>query len=355
MRIFFILVGLMAQLVLSRPAAYATDAGRPSGDPVRAGKDSPQIQVDDRLLTAQINGLPLRQVLSVITRASGIRIFAHGPSDERITATFNRLPFDEALRRILHGKNFVFLYAERSEANGVQVTGLREVHVYGGPGRKDDARPNTFRSVALSAQPVAVEGERGAGNESPTKSEQVIPRETHRGRRKRSAEDLGKMWSPEALPPLVRALSDDDPSVRASAATALGGTWNEGALAPLAGALLSDQAPHVREAAARALGETWSEGAVRPLSQALLRDPNRSVRQAAAGALGEIGGLDSVRSLESALSDRDLSVREQVAQALGRTGSPRAIEVLSVVLWRDKDPWVRQRAADSLQKILRVY
>jgi len=345
----------MAQLVLWCSAAYATDAERPSGAPVRAGKDSPPIQVDDRLLTAQIKGLPLRQVLGAIAHASGVRIIAHGPSDEQVTVTFNRLPFDEALRRILHGKNFIFLYADRSTANRVQTTGLREVHVYGGPGRKEDRHPNTFRSVALNAQPVAVEGARRAGNGSPTTSKQVIPRETHRGQRKRSADDLGRTWSPEALPPLVRALSDDDPSVRASAATALGATWNQGALAALAAALLSDQEPHVREAAARALGETWSEAAVRPLSQALLRDPNRSVREAAAGALGEIGGLDSVSSLESALSDRDLSVREQVAQALGRTGSPRAIEALSVVSWRDKDPWVRQRAEDSLQKILRVY
>jgi HEAT repeat protein len=360
MRAFFLLLSLFGQLVVLEAVPYAHESVRRSADPPRQPTETLLINVTGGLLTAEIHGTLLQQALNAIARASGIVILMREQSAERVTVTFKGLPLDDALRRILHTKNFVFFYSEAPrQADGISMTGLKEVHIYtGGPGSGDDTNrrvsQSADRNTISKSQPVTFKGRSLGGGESVEEFAQAL-REGNRQLRKRSAEKLGRMLSAESLEPLKRALSDDDPSVRESMVKALGMTWNEDAVAPLAATLLSDQEPDVREAAARALGETWSEAAVAALGQALQGDPDRYVREAAAHALGEIGSLDAVSSLKPALRDRDPSVREHAAQALGRTASPQAIEALSELSWHDKDPWVKAGAADSLQKILKAY
>jgi HEAT repeat protein len=62
--------------------------------------------------------------------------------------------------------------------------------------------------------------------------------------------------------------------------------------------LVEDQDPTVRAAAALALGETWSEDAVEPLTQVFLEDPDPVVREHAARALREIGSEEALNSLK---------------------------------------------------------
>jgi HEAT repeat protein len=77
--------------------------------------------------------------------------------------------------------------------------------------------------------------------------------------------------------------NDEDASVRASAAQALGRMGKQAPLQPLLLAL-QDKAWPVREAAASALGESGQRVPVEPLL-AVLRDPDASVRQAAQAIL----------------------------------------------------------------------
>ncbi|MGD1992929.1 MAG: HEAT repeat domain-containing protein [Anaerolineae bacterium] len=73
---------------------------------------------------------------------------------------------------------------------------------------------------------------------------------------------------------------------------------------------------------------------VRKLIKALgYRDP--SVRRSAAEALGEIGDAGAVEALSAALQDEDKGVRGRSAYALGRIGDHRALEPLQAALKDD--------------------
>jgi HEAT repeat protein len=120
------------------------------------------------------------------------------------------------------------------------------------------------------------------------------------------------------LAELERALSDDDPRVRARAVRAYGGI--DGATDP---------------------------EAVEPL----LRDRSRAVRTAAGRALGEIGTGAACRSLVPATRAADEQLRLVAVSQLGEFDHPRAVTALIEALTDPSDA-VRGRAADSLLRLL---
>ncbi len=153
------------------------------------------------------------------------------------------------------------------------------------------------------------------------------------------------------------ASGDDEASVRAGAATALGfvDKHKETAVKALAAAL-KDRYGNVRQAAAQALlqlGED-SKGALAPLVAALDSDTYPKVAWYAAGALGAIGppAAEAVPALIKALGDKDGSVRATAAEALGKIGpaASKAAPALLTAL-RDQAPLVRETAARSLVNI----
>jgi HEAT repeat protein len=158
-----------------------------------------------------------------------------------------------------------------------------------------------------------------------------------------------------AVAPLISALSEDDPLVRAHVAGVLARIGDARAIEPLALAL-KDPDQVMRTGAATALGklgwapegaggqsaylvatEAWDACAelgascVDPLIGAL-RDPDRGVRRCATEALTTIGE-DAVEALVGALSG-EVYQREAAAAALGRIGGVRAVEGLVGALGR---------------------
>jgi hypothetical protein len=87
-----------------------------------------------------------------------------------------------------------------------------------------------------------------------------------------------------------------------------------------------------------------------PTLQAMLEDPHRSleVRTRAAAALGQCLGFEAVKTLQARLDDRDLRIREAVAQALGRLGGQQVREVLEERLPREDSPSVREALQQGL-------
>ena len=84
-----------------------------------------------------------------------------------------------------------------------------------------------------------------------------------------------------------------------------------------------------------------------------LREKNGNVRANAARALGGIGpaAKEAIPVLLSALQDREAHVRWDAARALGQIGAAAAEGLAAAV--NDKDPVVRQIAADALKLIIR--
>lgn len=191
--------------------------------------------------------------------------------------------------------------------------------------------------------------------------------------------------------PVLRALHDADPRLRARVALLLGVLPFPGGAAALM-ELLGDSAPPVRAAAAAALGELRERRAL-GLLLVSLRDPDPDVCARAAQALGRLGdaravpalmriardlaartrgearrlersvftvlsstlealgGLRDGRALEPlvlALGHGDWRVRRDAADALGALGDARASEALSAALL-DDERLVRRGAAVALR------
>jgi HEAT repeat protein len=115
-----------------------------------------------------------------------------------------------------------------------------------------------------------------------------------------------------AVPQLITLLNDNDEWVRMAAARALGELRNHTAVPKLI-ASLSDSEWRVRELVVWALSELKDDRAVAALCNVLLSDTNVEVRRDAAEALGEIRSPAALPSLKQALNDAAVSARAQWA------------------------------------------
>lgn len=192
---------------------------------------------------------------------------------------------------------------------------------------------------------------------------------------------LGRLRSRDALPPLARALKDEDGIVRRRAVDALAahranakeyagdveklfrtekdaglrqaaaialGHLRDEAAAPALIAALDDANDGVRSAAMRALGMLRSAAAVKPLTAIVssTKQPGQN-RVAAASTLGEIGGDDVVATLAELLDDKDLALRRAAVEALARSRSSAAVSPLRGML-ADRDKPTRVKAVVGL-------
>lgn len=145
--------------------------------------------------------------------------------------------------------------------------------------------------------------------------------------------DLQQLSAGEAAPLLSLYLADPEPSVRASACTAIGASRAPVSLQRLAAAL-SDRSEAVRRACATALGALADEASVDGLARTLA-DRAPSVRASAARALGRIGSPEAVASLLVALQDPHRDVVVAALAGFADAGDPSAVYA---VLERVDDP-----------------
>jgi HEAT repeat protein len=167
-------------------------------------------------------------------------------------------------------------------------------------------------------------------------------------------EEYGQFYR-STLPELIKALTDEDWSVRHNAAKALrdqaknlSGTSHASVLEMFSEAMQSGEW-FVRWAVAEALAWVGNPAAVPVLCQAL-KDDNWMVRVAASRALLEIGDGAAVPSLVEALDDKHSRVRQVAAEVLGLLGHVSALDGLLRHL-HDSEPLVRRAAAEALGAI----
>jgi HEAT repeat protein len=139
---------------------------------------------------------------------------------------------------------------------------------------------------------------------------------------------LGITKAESAIPILIKALQDENPSIRERAAYSLGNIGTEASIASLSKALLEDEDSSVRERAAYSLGNIGTEASIASLSKALLEDEDSSVREVAVHSLGNIGSNTTIPCLIQGINDEDYSVHISAANALIKIGSKLAISSL---------------------------
>ena len=163
--------------------------------------------------------------------------------------------------------------------------------------------------------------------------------------REEAARTLGRIGAVDAVEPLIRRLRDPNSTIRPEAAAALGQIGDRRAVPALEEGLASPL-PEIKTACARALeaiqrprdssGTTQALRAVEDPSDGLtvsdivrrLDDPDPEVRDEAARALGRVGSPEAVDALVSRLRDPGSTIRSEAAWALGQIGDPRAVTAL---------------------------
>ena len=161
-----------------------------------------------------------------------------------------------------------------------------------------------------------------------------------------SAQILGRIGDPRAIPFLRRLARQPNTFVRREALLALGKMGPASPAGFLRAALATDLAPEGRGAAAQSLGNLRDPAAVTPLIQAL-EDSAALVRQHVVAALHRLWTRPAAAAVLGALQDQDETVRYIAAQALGKHRSLPAREALCSAL-RDTSVWVRAEAARAL-------
>ena len=150
-------------------------------------------------------------------------------------------------------------------------------------------------------------------------SPQVLKREA-------AADALVGSGSATVNAPLMAALNDNDPEVRASAARALGWPGNVAAVPSLVG-VLSDKSWRVVDSAVGALGAIGVPAA--DLLVALLRTPGEDLTVSYQLARGLAAmRRPAVPKLIAALSDPSQNLQKWAAVALGQIGDPSAVDAL---------------------------
>ncbi len=152
---------------------------------------------------------------------------------------------------------------------------------------------------------------------------------------------------PDSVAEHIAALNDTDWGVREDAASALGNFQDARSVQPLIRAL-KDEDRSVRMAATTSL-TAIGEPAVLPLGHSL-QDLDSNVQEIAASILATIGDDRVAEALIAALLNPNWIVRSHAAKALGRIGDSRAIDTL-ILLLQDKVPAVRDDAGAAIKAL----
>ena len=147
--------------------------------------------------------------------------------------------------------------------------------------------------------------------------------------------------SNEVFDTVVVLLRDEDPSVRAAAAEALG-SCGKRALEHL-DAAAGDSEPKVREAVATAYGELADPASISWLVGVGNEDPERTVREAAVAALGAIGDDSAIDPLLAFIAKGPPQVRRRAIAAITVFEDPRIEPAIQRAAF-DRNPGVREAA-----------
>ena len=289
-----------------------------------------QIAISDDLVTLQAHNTSVQDILNELALRTDLVLVSYESLGRQLTLDLHRLPLDEVLKYVLHGRSFLLYQPQAASphAEGEEHERSSRLWIFS-KGLSDAAADSSDSTSVIES----LEARLMSGDVS-------VRREAVKGARTLDGD--------EALAPLSLALADEDKTVRVKAIYGLaniGGDQAAGALA----AALGDENVGIREEAAYALGVISGNAATQYLQHAL-HDADRGVRGVAIGALTDVGGEASVAALATVMRDPDPSLREEAVEALGEIGGNTAIRTLREAL-EDQDKVVQQAAQEALAEL----
>ncbi|UCG93957.1 MAG: hypothetical protein JSW13_05850 [Candidatus Aerophobus sp.] len=101
-RIFWLFVLILFSLPIGISPAGEKDTPR--------SKDFSGIDFGDGLLRVSVENQKFQKVMDEVAKKTGIRIVFNGITDEDLTIHFDYLPLEKGLKKLLRGRNYVFVY-----------------------------------------------------------------------------------------------------------------------------------------------------------------------------------------------------------------------------------------------------
>ncbi|MBF0451480.1 MAG: carboxypeptidase regulatory-like domain-containing protein [Candidatus Magnetomorum sp.] len=259
-----------------------------SHDPLPEGRYEESIEngkvvitIHDNVMDLIVEGVPLENVLQVISKYTGIKVLLFGTLKEKIFFNKRQAKLDEILLDLINGRaGHIFIYSPDR---------LMTSYIFS----KDGQLKPTALSANTASPPFQLNIKKPLSVMQPEEIEDILRAPDRIEEKIHTLGALiGYFDSPHALKFLGVALKDPDEEVRMMAISVMNDLKEN----------------HL---------------AVDDLTLALDRDMSPAVRALAAEALGEIGDKRAVRPLMDAMNDRDAGVRDTVRRALnGIQGQP---------------------------------
>jgi hypothetical protein len=268
-------------------------------------KSKVMVSAESGLVTLDVTHAPLAAVLAAIGQQAQITI--HVPdniSSERISLSFQNLLLEEALKRMLTGQSYTFLYKQDKGREVIAGIRLFAKHEQAPP-----TNPTSSNGMSAMAQLM--------GNQSLA----AMTRSWGRGGSRMSEEIVALISDDVPLDELKRSFSETKDSARRSAI--LDAMANRGEEGPVGSALsmaLSDSDEEVRTDALNHLKMTSETLPLGPLAQMATTDSNSDLRMEAMTLMADqLSAEERTKeewamvqaSLSRSLSDPNQDVREQ--------------------------------------------
>ncbi len=284
----------MATALANGPESQAVKAQTPESQSLR-------LRFDDGLLSLHANQQPFAEVLGAIQKETGIRFHYTIPMAEAVTLSFNDLPVQEALKRLL-GREAQLTCRFPEGPSAASRAGVPEqVWILGKvAGPIPEAGGATDNSAPLGEGGVA----RAQSLDPPAPADEPLP-----------DADPGTGEQPD-IESLIETTKSEDSMLRLQAVSAL--------------AVSSSQD---------------DQEAVNGALHAALTDPDAPVRAQAVLALVRRGGPEATGYLEQALRDQDPGVRIMALQSV--VPAQHGVDLVKQAL-SDADPVVRTMAEAKL-------
>jgi hypothetical protein len=246
------------------------------------------------LLSVTAQKVSLWALFSEVARRVGFKVTGRGSTERLVSVEFSGIPLDQALRKLLAGEGFIFLYDQPSEGGPAK---LRRVILLGSGSSAQEStnlKPEADLANQALMMPAAVE------------PAAILP-------------DDAETFDPDgSLEDLLPGVAHQDPRMRTSALEALTLHDDDERARRALMERIADPDPHVRTVVVGLLGPFLTQwpGAEEVVLTAALQDPAPGVRQLALLILSEASSSQTLEALHRARQDADLEVRARAEELL---------------------------------------
>lgn len=276
------------------------------------------VRLEHDLFSVKAKNIPLARVLEELTKQTDAKIVLKTSADATISIDLSNLRLEETLKRLTHGFSRVFLY-----------------------------QPSKVKTGSMEIEKFILYGKIGQNLKN-----QDFKNEVNEISAKNIVSPVIKTLYHESQGQLQDWLNSPDPGLRLKAIGILAQSEDETAIDYLVGLLLNDQNGTVRAGAAEALGDLHNEKGL-PVLKMALDEEDTEVRLNAIVALGNFNDEKITMSLVPFLEDSHPDIRTAVIMILRDLGGEKAMELVAKAL-DDMDAGVREAAKVTLAEIREV-